>query len=243
MADTARVERHHTSKVVTTTTTKSADDGMTGFEFTAAMTDSLAWPLAAVGIALIFRRQLRGLIERVEEMTLFDQTAKFTKPLDKAEEATEKLEEAAPAPDPVPEPVLPLPIPPAVPPKEDAEESYMRQVREMNDLHTRLFVDPRFGMLQSYDQISRALHSLMMEQGLSDLAQKHKNSAPMMAEILLDKGVLPASAVPPLVLMHQMRNRAAHGETPNTADAFRFHDLAQRITRIIASIKNDPQRD
>ncbi|RYG88954.1 MAG: hypothetical protein EON58_19630, partial [Alphaproteobacteria bacterium] len=78
---------------------EKAADGMGWLDFFASMTGSLAWPIAALGIALLFRSQIRTLLSRLNEIALGDAKATFAKDLDRAEKqaaalpATEDVEE------------------------------------------------------------------------------------------------------------------------------------------------------
>lgn len=65
--------------------------GMDWLDFAAAMTGSLAWPLAALGIALLFRSQIRTLLGRLNEVALGDAKATFAKDLDRAEKQAAAL--------------------------------------------------------------------------------------------------------------------------------------------------------
>lgn len=55
-----------------------ADDAMGWFEFISSMTGSLAWPIAAVVIALIFRSQIISLMQRLRELGFGDAKATFS---------------------------------------------------------------------------------------------------------------------------------------------------------------------
>lgn len=78
----------------------TAEGGMGWLDFIASMTGSLAWPIAALGIALIFRSQIRTLFARLNEVAYGDAKATFAKDLDRAEKqaavlpAPEEAEEA-----------------------------------------------------------------------------------------------------------------------------------------------------
>lgn len=73
----------------------TAEGAMGWLDFIASMTGSLAWPIAALGIALIFRSQIRTLLGRLNEVALGDAKATFSKDLDRAE----KQAAALPAPE------------------------------------------------------------------------------------------------------------------------------------------------
>jgi hypothetical protein len=69
-----------------------ADSAMDWLGWTASVLGSLAWPLSALVIALIFRRPLLALLARLDELSWGDKSARFARQLDRLES------EAAPLP-------------------------------------------------------------------------------------------------------------------------------------------------
>ncbi len=62
-----------------------ADDAIGWFEFIAAMTGALAWPIAVVIVACVFRSQIGSVLGKIRRLTWGDKSADFTEGLDKAE--------------------------------------------------------------------------------------------------------------------------------------------------------------
>jgi hypothetical protein len=55
----------------------SAEHAMGVLEFVSSMTGELAWPLAVVVVALLFRNQIRVLFSRLNEIGFGDARATF----------------------------------------------------------------------------------------------------------------------------------------------------------------------
>lgn len=65
---------------------ETADQGMSGLEFTASAISSLAWPVAAVIIAAIFQKQIAGLLAKIRKLNWGDASVELSEQLDRAED-------------------------------------------------------------------------------------------------------------------------------------------------------------
>ncbi|MBA4355523.1 MAG: hypothetical protein C0409_12625, partial [Novosphingobium sp.] len=59
--------------------------GPSWLEWSASVLGALAWPLAALVIALVFRRHLLALLARLDELNWGDKSARFARKLDRLE--------------------------------------------------------------------------------------------------------------------------------------------------------------
>lgn len=67
-------------------------DGMGWFEFISSLVGSLAWPLAAVAIALMFRSQIAALLAKVRKLSWGDSSVELAEQLDKVEDNSRAVE-------------------------------------------------------------------------------------------------------------------------------------------------------
>lgn len=82
--------------MVTVTVAKAAGS-MVWFDRLVTLLGALAWPLALVLVALLFRAQWRALLHRLDELRWGDKSARFSRRLD-------RLERTVPFPPPLPAP-------------------------------------------------------------------------------------------------------------------------------------------
>jgi hypothetical protein len=184
---------------------------MDGYQFAAAMTGSLAWPVAAVLIAAIFHTQISGLLKRIKELAWGDKKVSFADSLDKIE---------AKAPD-----IIRLPHHGGVA-LIDADEP-IADVR----FRSLLEISPNAAILDSWSGIERSIRKLAMESGIS--ADLTKMTAEQMAIGLRSKGHLTIEAMKMIAEMRKLRNRAAHEEQITITDALRFAELASKVERFL----------
>ena len=62
------------------------------FEFISSLVGSLAWPLAAVAIALMFRSQIAALLAKVRKLSWGDSSVELAEQLDKVEDNSRAVE-------------------------------------------------------------------------------------------------------------------------------------------------------
>lgn len=82
-----------------------AEQGMGWLEFIASVVGSVAWPIAAVAIAVLFRKQIAALLNKIRTLTLGDAVVDFSEKLDKVETAAETAPDLA-----EPAPLAPRPL-------------------------------------------------------------------------------------------------------------------------------------
>lgn len=77
------------------------ESGMGWLEFISSLVGSLAWPLAAVIIALMFKSQIAALLAKVRKLSWGDSSVELAEQLDKAEDKARAVEpaEEPPLPD------------------------------------------------------------------------------------------------------------------------------------------------
>lgn len=175
------------------------DPGTDWLAWSASVMGALAWPLAALVIALIFRRHLLALLSRLDELSWGDKSARFARKLD-------SLESQAP---------------PLVPDAEAGPEL------ALSGDHSRflglLDLSPNAAVLDAWSGIEDAL------QGLAHGVQLATADAVQAALALEKRGVLPARTVGMISDMRALRNAAAHNQDISVSDALRFRNLAKGV--------------
>lgn len=170
--------------------------------WSAGLVGALAWPLAALVIALLFRRPLLALLTRLDELSWGDKSARFAQRLDRLEL------EAAPGPI-------------------ESEELDRGAALSLSGDHGRflklLDLSPGAAVLDSWARV---------EDELQRLAHGHQISTSDSADAgraLLRRGVLPARTIDMIGEMRALRNAAAHNQPISASDALRFRNLAKGV--------------
>lgn len=153
-------------------------------EFIASLTNSLAWPIAAIVIALIARRPVLGLIDRINEMSALGMSAKFDAKLAKATEQMVTKQQGMPlAGSGVPMELVVL-----------AERS------------------PRAAILEAWVRLEKALRDKVSASGLVSESDA-KASIGRLLEAARRHNIIDGSLHDGLNGLRVLRNLAAHGRT------------------------------
>jgi len=187
----------------------ASDHAMTVLEFIASLVGSLAWPLAAVLIAALFRSQISALMRKLRTLSFGSAQADFSEKLDQLEVESEA----------------------AVPAQGD--------VPEAPDLSARfqqlLAVSPAAAILDSWREIEDEVARIAVRRGIStDVRNMRKLMAAFVGQGILDPG-----AAHMFEDLRGLRNVAAHrSEQEITAsDAIRFQELANRALARLGAIQ------
>lgn len=171
-------------------------------DWVAEMAGALAWPLAALVIALVFRRPLLALLARLDELSWGDKAARFAHKLD-------RLESESP-------PAAALPDG-----GDDAPEVAL--TGDHGRFLKLLDLSPNAAVLDSWSRVEEAL------QGLAGAHALASADAAEAGRALQRRGVLPARTVGMIGEMRALRNAAAHNQDISVSDALRFRNLAKGV--------------
>ena len=182
---------------------------MDALTFISRMTADLAWPLAVVGVAILFRIQIGGLIDRVNKLT-----AKAAGNIVKVEMEMKKLLDITPPPTPQNPPGREYPIATPIPALNRIEQvildnpEKLRVVKESPVRGTQVEA--------WWDTLNRELK----RKGKSANAAQTRNLT-LLASYLVDQKLLTPNFVPLYALLGQLhRDARKHPESVDT-DAFR----------------------
>lgn len=175
-------------------------DGPTGWlDWTASVLGSLAWPLSALVIALIFRRPLLALLARLDELSWGDKSARFAQRLD-------RLESEAPALRPELEVVPELAL--------SGDHGRFLQLLDLS---------PNAAVLDAWSGVEEALTALAHDHLIASPDAAEASRA------LGNRGILPARTLGMIGEMRRLRNAAAHNQPISVSDALRFRNLAKGV--------------
>lgn len=184
---------------------KAAETSMGVLDFIASLVSSLAWPLAAVTIALVFHKQIGSLLAKVKTLKWGEAAVDFTEKLDKVETEAAALAEQA-----------------------NGQET-ATPAAPSGRFHELLAISPNAAILDSWSEVESEIRKLGKHHGLIDSPARPSR----IGDQLVQSGVLPTGVHKMLAEMRSMRNQAAHGAQTTPEDALRFYQLSQRTLAFI----------
>jgi Domain of unknown function (DUF4145) len=185
-----------------------AASGMGWLEFTASIVGSIAWPIAAVVIAMLFRRQIKALLDKVKSLSWGDAKADFS---DRLEEAEVAAEESLPQV------------------TSDETRSGPSQFEQLLDVY------PAAAILESWSHVELAImerhaalgHPYDSRQGVVGAIVR-----------LVRNGAIDQATADSLQELRALRNTAAHSARDGditVSQAIRFQELAERSIAALRS--------
>ena len=181
-----------------------------GMELVVNLIVGIAWPVAVVWIAYVFKGELKSLLRRVSQLKYKDLEAQFGAGLALAESEVSSLQAAPPA---APRPEL---------------LSKLESLRRISD------VSPRAAILEAWVLVEDAAGRSGFVQG----ASIPRINSHLYVEELVRLGKLPAGSDSLLDQMRKLRNQAAHMPdfTVDQDEADRYLQLATRMSELILSV-------
>ena len=178
---------------------------MSWLEWSSSVIGSLAWPVAAFCIALIFRSQIAALLDKIKRLSWGDASVDFSEKLDELESISREVRaESAPAP-----------IPEALPPPPDD------RFKQLLDLA------PSAAVLDAWRPVESKLRSIS-----ADVDPGTRSYAPrQMMLMLLKLGVISPSVHEMLRDLSGLRNAAVHQGDVTVTDALRFKNFSVEVLR------------
>ena len=181
-----------------------------GMDLVVNLIVGIAWPVAVVWIAYVFKGELKSLLRRVSQLKYKDLEAQFGAGLALAESEVSSLQAAPPA---APRPEL---------------LSKLESLRRISD------VSPRAAILEAWVLVEDAAGRSGFVQG----ASIPRINPHLYVEELVRLGKLPAGSDSLLDQMRKLRNQAAHMPdfTVDQDEADRYLQLATRMSELILSV-------
>lgn len=182
-----------------------AEAEMDWLQWSSSVIGSIAWPIAAVIIAAIFRKQIASLLKRIKEASWGGAKINFGEKLDEIEEDTRVLVGNEPE---------------AVVPTNPPEEERFQKL---------LAISPNAAILDAWSQVEGTLVQRANAFGI-----KYLDPREPIDRRLADSNLLNASAIRIVREMRKIRNAAAHNQEMTTTDAIRFQSLAKTLEQVIS---------
>ncbi len=186
----------------------SGGSSMGWLEWSASIIGSVAWPIAIIIVALLFRRQITALLRSIRKLSWGDATVDFSAELDKIERKTQDSPEATVV---------------QAEPNSDAEVRFNRLLE----------ISPAAAVLDAWLPIETRLRALgrQYQESSSYETQRGLGSGMSMQvrqviNMLGAKGYAKTSALKILGELQHLRNAAAHHGDVSVVDAIRFKTLA-----------------
>lgn len=181
-------------------------------EFIAFLIGSLAWPMAVLAMAWMFRsslgRLLSGDIKRWKAGPAGVEVEYWEKAIAEARQELAQDRASAPA---------------EVAAAEEGPREFRHEMTELAE------ISPRSAVLESFRRVELQLRSMLERVGVE---QVRPTGARMMAETALQHGLSTAATVDAIRGMSTLRNLAAHGHEDSEIDQVRaveFIDLAEAV--------------
>jgi hypothetical protein len=180
------------------------EEAMGWLSWSASVVHSLAWPVAAVVIAFIFRAQISGLLDKIRRLTWGDKVVDFAGELDQIEAA------------------IRIDAPPRSEPSERS-----RPLLGDERFEALLAISPAAAILDAWVPTEMLIEELT--EGLSPSGRRGRRSTSQHLDILVEAGVITQSVAALTRQLLALRNAAAHGGAVTAADAYRFRDLSDEM--------------
>jgi hypothetical protein len=173
-------------------------------EFVLGLIKALAWPLTVFLIALIFRRELRGIVRRLNRLKYGDWEAHFERELERAERNASQIQ-----------------IPYNRTLEATKPTDYERMIRLTE-------ISPSAAILEAWKEIELALSQVIQAKRIE---VKHKIIGTPEVYELVHQGLLPKDMLLVYSDLKQLRNRVAHhvAEEIDHMAAKRYYELASKL--------------
>jgi hypothetical protein len=187
---------------------------MDGYQFTAALVGSLAWPTVVGVLLYLLRKQLTGLAERLKELSLpGGMRATFEKELRVGREIVEQI----PAQPPAPQLAPPAP-------------------EEENKLYRLAIESPEGAIVLAYLELEKELRDIALKLGMGSKVTNQRS----IIERLVDQNLLTRQASRLFDSLRRARNSAAHGvgeEQVTSQDALEYIRQASLLLALLHGAK------
>lgn len=189
---------------------------MTVLQFIASLVSSLAWPLAVLVIAVIFRAQIRQLMSRpLRRFRAGPVEMEFDRLLSEVEVAVERPATAAPG-------------------EEQRSESPV--IEELEGLVT---TSPVAAVMDAHAAVERELRDLVLEAAPD--ADVSRMAMGQLLRLALDHGVITPEAAKAVEGITVMRNLTAHGRA-NEVTVERARDYLALVDAVLYTLRQKPSR-
>lgn len=204
------------------------------YEFSAKLTESLAWPVVAIVAIFVFRRDARAGLARLRKVDAFGVTAEFNE-LKRLETAVDKVnaEEDGRAVGSQGSPAPELPYPPAESPAGATVDDAIRYSPALEPSEpTEPPLTPEAIILTEWNKFDMWLRQLHASSGLARLTTSTPSITGMLRD-LVAVGVGRSNLMEAVMYARDVRNKVAHGGHRPSEDEAQRYKMALRNLRLI----------
>ncbi|WP_125962385.1 hypothetical protein [Sphingomonas sp. ABOLF] len=190
---------------------------MDGYEFTAALVSSLAWPLGAVGITAMLRRPISGLLSRAKSGEIFGAKLEFGEAVEAIREVVENTPPQIPPPDALP-----------VQPSADVGSETITIERFPTAYSEELALTSATGSIAiAWKELESSLHSIALAVG----AKWHPGNIPANLRRLEAHGVISEETANAISNLRALRNQVVHSKEAGVtlSDAANYRETVNSI--------------
>lgn len=196
---------------------------MNGLEFVAKVIEALAWPLAAVILAAMLRKEVLKLFPKLTKLEAGPLKAEFA--ID-AKKALADVQEIQPA----------LPdagvggATTAIPADETSSQDpvFLAMWRTAS-------ISPSMAIIDSWKDVEEALLAIISERGVY-VPERSIRNVGVWINAIAKEGILPLETLSVIHELRELRNKSAHGGVDPTPEAAQDYLLAaQRLVRVLRS--------
>lgn len=203
---------------------------MDWMEFVADLASSVAWPLAFVAAALLFRSEVKSLLGRIRTGEAFGTKFTFGDDLSRVEEVREQAEAAADS--------LPTGKASAAEETGDMDADLIALALDADD-------NPSFSVIRAWD-LANAEVGKAVDIAVTYALAAHPEKAPRgrspdgIVRWLAEIGVVPHAFNTSYVSLRALRNRVAHGqENPTAGEAVAYIESVDWLAREARKLHRD----
>lgn len=214
-------------------------------EFVASLFRSLSWPAALVIVAVLFRRQIRGLVGRLETARLKDAELSFTR---EVEQVSERVVEGVALTILPRQTVDPEVIDDEADDDDEADEPRVVDLmasleaslaasrrRRVQGIASTLVDYPSAAVLAAWQEVESELRH---RGGRMGIEKAESYPIPFLTEELRDSDVISATDTRTVQELRRLRNEVAHeGVHPSPAAALEY---AETVDRFLANLGHQP---
>lgn len=191
---------------------------MDKLEFTSSLVGSLAWPAAAVAVALIFRKQLYKLLERMTGLEAFGGKASFKSEIEKAELVADRVQATSLKDAPKRR-------------RESAKALLKKHLVETPSFspdpsRTLAYSHPAAAVMEAFKKVETVLNDWQDVQGMT-----HPPTNESLVQWLVDDGLISKETQELYGTVKSTRNIAVHAPSDRitVGEAIAFQDLCSRL--------------
>lgn len=183
----------------------------------------LLWPIVALIIALVFRRDIAALLRRIRKGKLFGQEMELDPAVTEFRKAVQEAQEE-------------------IPESSVGEEQFEKEAKELDRDEREVLeaakINSELGVIKLSSILEREIR--VLAGSLGQLGKRSRSPTTQLFRILVEKGYLPAHTTKSLEIFWELRNQIVHGHAPKEdRNALRVLDIGLVLLRTINSIPHE----